>query len=153
MTATSPSGSADDSSPRRVRRIAIAARNAFPLLPEPHVVPPVGAGEDVWELSEFEGGPNGGMPRYAWHCDVFTPPRVALNCTDDPLRSPVVTVQAVRWADGSLDREGVVRMPSIEVDSPHEPGLTAAQARALAALLVQAADELDGWLAPDRGSR
>ena len=100
------------------------------------VHPPDGAEADVWEGSTP-------MPR---RC-IFTEPRCVLNSTGDPLRSPVVVGQAIQWADGSIDREGVIEPPSVSIESPGDPGLTSAQARELAAVLIAAADEIDGWAA------
>lgn len=98
--------------------------------PYPDIAPPFGAEPDVWE----DSGP---MP----HRDVYTIPRCVLNSTGDPLRSPVVVAEAVQWANG------VIESPSVSIEAPGDPGLTSAQARELAAILIEAADEVDGWAA------
>lgn len=73
--------------------------------------------------------------------DIYSGPRCILNCTGDPLRSPLVTAKTVQWADGSIHE------PSVAIESPHGPALTSEQARELAAALITAAAEVDGWLA------
>jgi hypothetical protein len=56
-------------------------------------------------------------------------------------RTIVVGATGHQWADGSIDS-----VASIEIIG-HLHGLTSDQARELASALLQAADELDGWVA------
>ena len=106
-----------------------------PTDPYPEVEPPAGAEADVWEGT--------GRRQHRW---VFIVPRCVMNSTGDPLRSPLVTAQAVQWDDGTLD-DGTVEPPSVSVESPASPGLSSSEARELARALVTAADEIDGWVA------
>ncbi len=99
----------------------------------PNVAPPPGAEPDVWEGTTP-------MP----HRVVYTEPRCVLNRTGDHLRSPVVVAQAIQWADGFLD-DGLIEPPSVSIESSGDHGLTSAQARELAAAILEAADEIDGW--------
>jgi hypothetical protein len=50
-----------------------------------------------------------------------------------------------QFADGSIDQVGLIAAPGIRVRANREDGLTKKQARELAALLLEAADEMDGW--------
>jgi hypothetical protein len=56
----------------------------------------------------------------------------------------LVGTTAIQFADGHLD-------DGTEVEPPHvyvaDHGLTSAQARRLAAEILEAADEIDGWVA------
>ncbi|TPG31656.1 hypothetical protein EAH80_22130 [Mycobacterium hodleri] len=64
--------------------------------------------------------------------------------TDHKLR---VSTSAVQWADGSVD-DGTVEAPHVYVFGVDETGpLNSDQARELAASLLQAAAEVDGWAA------
>ncbi|KAA1247799.1 hypothetical protein F0Q45_22120 [Mycobacterium simiae] len=54
-----------------------------------------------------------------------------------------VWAQAIQYADGSLD-QGALDRPSVQVEAGCE-ALSARQARELAAALIIAAGELDGW--------
>ena len=58
--------------------------------------------------------------------------------------SNYTTVQAtaVQFTDGRIDDGGVHEAPHVDLG---DDALTSAQARALAALLVEAADEVDRW--------
>jgi hypothetical protein len=61
---------------------------------------------------------------------------------------------AVQWSNGIID-DGRVEAPSTSVDiDGWENGLTSAQARELAAVLLECADEIDGWTRrPPRNAR
>ncbi|MDA0251503.1 MAG: hypothetical protein O2892_17265 [Actinomycetota bacterium] len=54
-----------------------------------------------------------------------------------------VALTAVQFADGRIDDGSEFEPPQVYVD--HPDGLTAAQARSLAGLLIEAAETLDGW--------
>ena len=49
-----------------------------------------------------------------------------------------------QFADGSIDQVGLIAAPGIRVRANREDGLSKKQARELAALLLEAADEMDG---------
>jgi hypothetical protein len=51
---------------------------------------------------------------------------------------------AIQFADGRVDGGSVHEPPHVYL---RDDALSAAQARELAALLIEAADEVDGWLA------
>lgn len=51
--------------------------------------------------------------------------------------------ECIQYADGTLDQSAIDR-PSVQVEADRE-ALSARQARELAASLLAAADELDGW--------
>ena len=53
-----------------------------------------------------------------------------------------VYTSAIQFADGRID-DGLIEAPSLAVSDADS--LTSDQARELAALLLEAADELDGW--------
>ncbi|VBA60490.1 hypothetical protein [Mycobacterium attenuatum] len=55
----------------------------------------------------------------------------------------LVWVEAVQYADGSLDQSAIDR-PSVQIEANQE-ALSSRQARELAMALLTAADELDGW--------
>lgn len=97
---------------------------------EVSVQPPTGAEADIWEGD---------------HRVVYTSPVCVINNTGDPLRSPLVTAQAVQWRDGMLDIEGVVEPPSVSVECSGQPGLTVEQARNLALCILHAAFRLECW--------
>lgn len=103
--------------------------------PYPDVTAPLGAEADVWQ---------GTAPRQ--FRDVYTV-RHVLNNTGDPLRSPIVTADAVQWSNGWIGRA------SVTIDFPAETELTSDQARELAAALLEAAAEVDQWVGrPSAGS-
>ncbi|WP_261887546.1 DUF6907 domain-containing protein, partial [Mycobacterium marinum] len=54
-----------------------------------------------------------------------------------------VWTAAVQYDDGTLDQDALDR-PNVWIQA-HQEGLSSAQARELAAALLSAADELDGW--------
>ncbi|AFM16999.1 hypothetical protein Mycch_2216 [Mycolicibacterium chubuense NBB4] len=59
----------------------------------------------------------------------------------------VVSPSAVQWADGSVD-DGRTEAPHVYAFNLEESNpLTTDQARELAAALLAAADEVDGWVA------
>jgi hypothetical protein len=97
--------------------------------PHPDVPLPAVADADFWVSADP-------MP----HRDVYTGPHCLPTSTGDPLRSPLVMPQAVQWADGSITS------PSVSVECTDAPGLTSAEARELAAMLIAAADQIDGWV-------
>ncbi|BCI89368.1 hypothetical protein PJK45_20610 [Mycobacterium kansasii] len=55
----------------------------------------------------------------------------------------LVWVEAIQYGDGSLDQSAIDR-PSVQIEANQE-ALSSRQARELAAALLTAADELDGW--------
>jgi hypothetical protein len=83
-----------------------------------------------------------------WQADDPQPSRVVIGSyrtvTDHNLR---VSTSAVQWADGSID-DGRVEAPHIYVEALGESNpLNSDQARELAAVLLVAAAEVDGWMA------
>jgi hypothetical protein len=50
---------------------------------------------------------------------------------------------ALQWADGSINTTD--DPPRVSIDIYYDDGLTSAQARDLAASLIEAADEIDRW--------
>lgn len=56
----------------------------------------------------------------------------------------LVQTSALQYADGSINTTD--DPPRVSLDIHDDDGLTSAQARELAAALVEAADELDGWV-------
>jgi len=65
----------------------------------------------------------------------------ALTVTDHKVR---VSSMAVQWADGRVD-DGQIEPPHVYVSDLGDNGLTSTQGRELAAALLEAADEIDGW--------
>ncbi len=65
------------------------------------------------------------------------------NASDAP--QAIVCFHAVQFADGTIDVEGRVEPPGISVDIEWKNILTSDQARVLAAIVMQAADEIDRW--------
>jgi hypothetical protein len=61
----------------------------------------------------------------------------------------IVWTTAVQFADGTIDTRpldaGRSEPPMAHMDAYPEDGLTAAQARELAAVLLEVADKMDGW--------
>ena len=55
----------------------------------------------------------------------------------------VVSATAVQLDDGSIDQGDAIEPPKVWVDT--DGGLTVDQARALAAVLLEVAAEVDGW--------
>jgi len=53
---------------------------------------------------------------------------------------------AVQWADGSIDDDGLIEAPNVSVHGVYwKRGLSSAEARELAAVLIECADKIDGW--------
>src|SRR6478672_2120287 len=93
--------------------------NTTPTTTAPNVAPPAGTTPDIWEADQrVVAGINRGIDGH----DV------------------VVWSAAVQYADGSL------RKPAeVHVELGDDDAMTADQARALAAELIDAADEVDRW--------
>jgi len=53
----------------------------------------------------------------------------------------------VQWPDGAVDDGSTEEGPEVHIHVCGDDGLSPAQARELAAMIVEAADELDGWTA------
>ncbi len=89
------------------------------------ITPPAGTIADTWQPENYRivCGPRRGIPGR----DDFT-----------------VTTTAAQLGDGSIDDGSTIEPPHISLDHP-DRGLTAAQARALAALLLDAATAIEGW--------
>jgi hypothetical protein len=83
-----------------------------------------------------------------WQDDDPQPYRVILGAyrrvTDHKV---LVSPSAVQWADGSVD-DGRIEAPQVYIFELGESApLNSDQARELAAALLEAADEIDGWSA------
>jgi hypothetical protein len=91
--------------------------------------------------------PPGARPD-TWQDDSPLPYRILFGeiRAIDGLDVDLVCVQAtaVQFSDGRIDDGSVHEPPSIYLG---DDGLTTAQARELAATLIEAADKVDGWLA------
>jgi hypothetical protein len=73
---------------------------------------------------------------------VASPNRVVQG----PPEGILVWTNAVQWLDGSVD-EGRIEPPDVSVDGVYwERGLTSAEARELAAVFIECADQIDGWV-------
>lgn len=99
--------------------------------PCPDIVPPAGA-------TTYDD----------WQGDDPQPYRVVIGThrtiTDHPLK---VSPSATQWADGSID-DGSIEGPSVYVfDLGELRPLNSDQARELASALLEAAAEIDGWVA------
>jgi hypothetical protein len=83
----------------------------------------------------------------AWQQDVPLPYRVLFGelRAIDGLDVDRVSVQAtaVQFSDGRIDDGSLYESPQVYLG---DDGLSAVQARALAATLIEAADEVDGWV-------
>jgi len=96
----------------------------------PHPPVPVGAEPDVW-------------------VDDTVPYRVLYGASrgvsgrDDV----IVGTSAIQLPYGPIDGGTVPEQPHVYVETNQDRGLSSAQARELAALLVGSADEVDGWAA------
>ena len=83
-----------------------------------------------------------------WRPNDPLPYRVVLGArrgvTDHKVR---VQTSAIQFADGRIDDGGIVA-PSVTISHAcyNGRGLSSTQARELAARLLEAADELDGWI-------
>jgi hypothetical protein len=52
-----------------------------------------------------------------------------------------------QFADGTIDVEGRIEKPGVSVSIDCDRGVSSDVARLLAATLIEAADEVDGWSA------
>jgi hypothetical protein len=83
-----------------------------------------------------------------WHPNDPLPYRVVLGAgrgvTD---HNAVVQTVAIQFADGRID-DGRIEAPTVTISRAdyNGRGLSSTQARELAAVLLEAADELDGWI-------
>lgn len=59
----------------------------------------------------------------------------------------IVCTAATQFADGKIDVEGKSEAPNVYVENHEATGMTSQQARELAAEIIEAADEIDGWSA------
>lgn len=91
------------------------------------ITPPAGTTADTWQPENYR---------------IVYGPRRSLPSREDF----TVTTTAVQHGDGRIDDGSPLEPPHVYLDHP-DRGLTAGQARALAALLLDAAAEIDGWLA------
>jgi|SRR5271156_1068895 len=99
---------------------------------EPLDVPlPAGARADLWLRGQYRV--------------IFKDRQLRLE--GDPLKSPSICITAVQWADGKVDDGTTEEGPGVHVHSYGDDGLSPGQARELAAMIVEAADELDRWTA------
>jgi hypothetical protein len=88
-----------------------------------------------------------------WELYTPTPARTVcgLNRRIDGLdqapdgRDVIVWTHCTQFADGSIDTEGRIEAPGVSVDIEWGHGLSGPQARQLAAILLEAADEIDQW--------
>jgi hypothetical protein len=101
-----------------------------PTNPFPDISPPFGATtEDSWQHNDPHS-----------YRVVFGADRTV---TDHGLK---VSTNVVQWADGTIDLTGIVEAPHVYVfDLGDGNPLNSDQARELAAALLEAAAELDGW--------
>jgi hypothetical protein len=84
----------------------------------------------------------------AWEPGDHQPYRLIYGATREIADGRVrVLTAAVQWADGGIDVEGRVGVPNVTaVFDSFNDLLNSAQARQLAAALLAAADEIDGWV-------
>src|SRR4051812_21617937 len=82
----------------------------------------------------------------AWQDDSPLPYRILFGVLRNTGGVEHTTVQgtAVQFSDGRIDDGGVHEPPHVYLG---DDGLTAMQARELAAALIATADEVDGWVA------
>lgn len=97
-----------------------------------HAAIPAGASADDWQPERYR---------------IVSGPRHCLPGREDF----TVTATAAQLRDGSIDDGEFIEPPQVYLDAP-ERGLTAAQARSLAGLLLDAAEQLDGWVGTDPSS-
>jgi hypothetical protein len=89
-----------------------------------------------------------------WHPHDPLPCRVVLGAgrgiTDHKVR---VQTSAIQFADGRID-DGRIKAPTLTISHAgyNGRGLSSTQARELAARLLEAADELDGWIEPSQAA-
>ncbi|MFN8070835.1 MAG: hypothetical protein U0R66_03345 [Mycobacterium sp.] len=89
------------------------------------IAPPAGTAADTWQPETY---------RIVYGPRRHIPGRENVN----------VAVTGVQFTDGTIDDGTVLEPPMVYPD--HPDGMTAAQARGLAALLMAAADEIEGWV-------
>ena len=100
----------------------------------PTVPLPAGAKPDLWQ-----GGSATAMP---WR--VIHGVTCGLASRDDV----VVGTTAIQFGDGRID-DGLMEPPSVYIEMDGKrPGLTGDEAHALAALLIECADEVERWVTP-----
>jgi hypothetical protein len=92
--------------------------------------------------------PTGVAAVFDWRPNDPLPYRVVLGAgrgVSD--HNVVVHTSAIQFADGRIDDGGIVA-PSVTISHAcyNGRGLSSTQARELAARLLEAADELDGWI-------
>ncbi len=90
---------------------------------------PAGANGDIWELHKGRFG------RVIWATPRFIPDR------EDVL----IAASAVKLDDGSIDDGSHSEAPMLHIEISGCRALNTAQARELAAAILAAADEIDGW--------
>jgi hypothetical protein len=80
-----------------------------------------------------------------WQDDVPQPYRILFGelRNTDGVEYTTVRGTAVQYPDGRIDDGSVHEPPSVYLG---DDALTTAQARALAAVLIKTADEVDGWV-------
>jgi hypothetical protein len=101
---------------------------AAQINPYPAVAPPAGATADIWEGTPPERivyGASRGIPDY--EVNVWT--------------------SANQFADGTLDDGSRTEPPSVHLTVWACTGMNSDQAKILAAVLLEAAAEVDGWAA------
>ncbi|GFG78572.1 hypothetical protein MPRG_18480 [Mycobacterium paragordonae] len=100
----------------------------MPANPFPDVaLPPAAVGGEVWDR-------HAPAHRVVWGVDRTT--------TDHPA---TVHTSAIQLADGSIDVVGNIEAPQVFLHLGDRGGFNSDQARELAAALLEAAAELDGW--------
>jgi hypothetical protein len=92
--------------------------------------------------------PAGAETRFDWESDE--PPRQAYRVISGRTRKlkdglGEVETSALQYADGSINATD--DPPRISVTTYTDDGLTSGEARELAAMLIEAADEVDRWAA------
>jgi hypothetical protein len=93
--------------------------------------------------------PTGAATFFDWQPKNPLPYRVVLGANRGITDHKVaVQTSAIQFADGQIDDGGIVAPSKITIShaSYNGRGLSSAQARELAARLLEAADELDGWI-------
>lgn len=94
--------------------------------------------------------PTGVAAGSGWQPDDPLPYRVVMGeiraVTD---HNVAVQTVAIQFADGRID-DGRIKAPTVTISRGgyNGRGLSSSQARGLAAVLLEAADELDGWIEP-----
>jgi hypothetical protein len=87
---------------------------------------PIGTTADTWQPENYRV--------------VFGPPR-SLPSREDF----TVTTTAIQLRDGTIDDGEIIEPPHVYLDANSDKGLTVGQARRLAVMLMDAADEIEGW--------